>query len=277
MYSLNLNVISIFFRKLFYFSFIIFISCSPVRRIAKQFTSSCDSINILLLKPEYIFKKNLKYSELGLPDSIKDDVGLSQSLILKNVDDNKVMDSLFSEIKYELKNRKFRVFTEENMNNFMKLDSEAFIFNLAQIEIDEYATPYTFSQVYDTTNYYKTFDLNTASLLLWFEASQLNSNQNNSNLLFSSDSIIDDIDGHFKKSILTNDIKFVYKRKDICVDDLYDKIADIAVNNADYIFDYLLNKFIYEKYTGNKLLKYYHYDRKQKIVYPAKYKRFIFM
>ena len=265
-------------RRSIYFSFIIFfISCSPVRRIAKQFTSSRDSINILLLRPENIFKKNLKFSELDLPDSIKDYAGLEESLILKNIDDSLAIDKLFSGIKYELRNRKFRIYSEENMNDFLKLDSNAYIFNLVQIEIDEYTTPYTVSQVYDTTNYYKNFELNNASLLIWFEASQLNSNQSNSNLLFSADSITDDIEGRFKKAILSNEIKYVYKRKNICVDDLYDKIAGIAETNASYIYDYLLNKFINKKYTGNKFPKYYHYDKKQKIVYPAKYKRFIFM
>jgi len=265
-------------KKLFFYLFfaVFFISCSPVKHIARQFISSNHPINILLLKPDYVFKKNFKIDTDTLPEEIKDSVGISQSLLLRKVNDNTVIDLLFSGLTDELRNRKLKIYTEENMNEFMKLDSGAFIFNIVQSELDEYSTPYTVSQVYDTLTYYKNFELNAVSINIWYEASQLNT-QDKITLLYSSDSINDDIEGHFKKLFLSNEIKYIYKRKEISTDDLYNKIADIATTDAGYIYDYILNKYLNEKYIGGKFLKYYHYDKQKDIIYPAKYKRFIFM
>lgn len=193
------------------------------------------------------------------------------------MNDKTFIDLLFSGLCDELKKEKFKVYTEENLDAFFKLDTNAFIFNIVQIELDEYNSPYTVSQVYDTMTYYKNFDLNAVAIDIWFEVSQLNVDQEKSKLLFSSDSINDDIDGHFKKLLLSNEIKYIYKRKEIRVDDLYNKMTDFAATNAGYIYDYFLNKYINEKYSGEIFVKYYHYDKQRDIVYPAKYKRFIFM
>ena len=276
MYALINKGVRIFKFFLIFIIFFIF-SCSPARHLAGKFIKSNDTIKILLLHPDYVYKENFKINKDSIPEQIRDSVCISKSILLKNVDDGIILNLLFSCIKSELEQVKFKVYTNDDINKFNLLDSNAFIFNNVQDELDEYNTPYTFSQFYENKMYHKVIMVNTARINLWYEVSKPNSKENLSKLLFCADSIYDDVDCYIKKINLTKDVKFIFKRKDIDIDDLYDELMDFSVTNSDYIFDYFMNKYINEKYTGKKNLKYFHYDKQQKKVYPAKDKRFVFM
>ena len=231
----------------------------------------------MLMKTENVLKKNMKINVDSIPQNIRDSVCLAQSVILKLTNEKTLTNILFTGITDELKKRNFKVFTEEDMTAFMKLDSGAYIFHIAQIELDEYYIPDSRSQMYDTLTFYKSFDLNAISINLWYEVSQLNSDQNNNTTLFSSDYIDDKVNGFFRISFFTGEVDFVYNRKDITVDDLYSKASEFGISNAEYIYDYFLNKYIYTYYKGDKKPKYIHYNAHSKKLYPAGQNRFIFM
>lgn len=262
---------------LFLFLLTVVISCSSEKKLAKQFINSKDTVNILLLKTDYIFKKNLKVKADTIPVSGNDSVGADQFEIIGSVNNKTLTDLLFTGIIDELKKRNFRIYTEDNMNAFMKLDSDASIFHLVQVELDELYTPYTASQMYDTIIYYEDFNLNTVSINLWFELSHLNSDDEKSSVLYSTMKISDKVDGYFRRSFLTNGVKFYYDRKNVSSDDVYTLALYFGENNAEYIYDYFLNRYVYIKYKGKKKLKFLHYDYKVKKISLAGHKRFIFM
>ncbi len=264
----------IFFLSVFYICFLI--SCFPERRLAKEFIASNDTICILLLKTDYIFKKNLKINTDSLHKS-GDSANIAQRELLRNVNEKTLVDILFSGVFDKLKKQKIKVFSEENTDAFLVSNSAAYIFNLAQIELDEYFIPYTASQQYDTLIYSEDFNLNAAKINLWYEVSELNNTQENWKVLFADDYISDCIDGHFRKSFLSNDIRFIYNRINITQDDIYLMAAKFADTNAVYIYDYFLNDCIHRKYNGSKKLKYFHFDSQKKRLYPAGNNRFIFM
>jgi len=259
------------------FIFITFLfSCSQERQLARKFVASSDTICILLLKTDYIFKKNLKIntdSSLKLRDS----TNIVQKELLHNVNEKMLVDILFSGVFDKLKKQKIKVFSEENTDVFLLSNSAAYIFNLAQIELDEYSIPYTASQRYDTLIYSEDFNLNAAKINLWYEVSELNNTQENWKVLFADDYISDCIDGHFRKIFLSNDIRFIYSRINITQDDIYLMAAKFADTNAAYIYDYFLNDYIHRKYNGRKKLKYFHFDLQKRKLYPAGNNRFIFM
>jgi hypothetical protein len=253
------------------------ISCSPEKKLAKKFVVSKDTINVLLLIPDVIYEKNLNYNTDSFAETIRNSVSISNSLILKNLNDSTVMNLIISGITDGLNSRKIKIYTEDNMSSFMLLKSNAYIFNLAQTEIDEYTLPYTTSQVYGTSTYTQDFDLNALSMHLWIEVSELNTEQDKSKVLYSTDNISDKIIGNFRKDFFSNEIRYVYNRHNIVVDDAYNLASDFGSMNADYIFDYFLNEFIYKNYSGKRKPIYMHYNYKSGKISQAGISRFIFM
>jgi hypothetical protein len=254
-------------------------SCSQERILARQYLKTNDTLNILLLTPDIVFKKNLKINSDSLPEQIRDSVSLEQSTILGKINDHLFLDLLSSQLIDELKHRKYRVFTEENMNEFMKLDSNSYIFKIAQVEVDEYPSVFVATRLYDSTEFTETLDQNSVSINLWYEVTQLNSEEKPV-LIFSSDSLKDIIDGSFRRALLSYQPRYVYRRHDINIDDFYRKVTSFGSTNAEYIDDYFVNKFIHRNYNYQMFYptaKYFHFDKQKNRVYPAGYKRFIFM
>jgi len=229
------------------------------------------------MNTDYLFKKNLKINTDSLPEALKDSVSLAQSAVLGKVINKTFISLLYNGIFDEMKKRKFKVYNEDSIASFMQKDTTAWVFNLTQIELDEFNNPYTASQQFDTMTYYQDFDLNAASINLWFEVSQQNSDQDKGRVLFSSQFITDIVDGYFKRTFFSKDVNYIYQRKDITVDDVYNMAANFGAINASYIFDYFMNEYVYKKYKGQKKPKYMHYDPVNKTIVPAAYNRFIFM
>jgi len=252
-------------------------SCSPEVSLCRKFISSKDSIKILLLKTDNLYKKNLKINADSLPESVRDSVSLANSTILGKIKDKTFAELVYNGMSDEIKKSKFSVYIEDSLNVFMKMTGKAYIFNLTQIELDEYFENDTAAQEIEDKVYYQDFVLNSASINLWFDVSQLNGDQDKKRMLFSSTSISDDVNGHFKRDFMSGEIKFFYKRKDITEDDVYQMAQDFGVTNADYIFDYFMNEYVYLKYKGKKKIAYMHYDPVRKMLSPAAYDRFIFM
>ncbi|NTW31644.1 MAG: hypothetical protein HGB12_03305 [Bacteroidetes bacterium] len=253
------------------FIFVILVcSCSQQRQLAKEFLNKKDSLSILILRTDTVFKKNLKKNN----DSISD---TTNSLFLGKTKNITLINLIYTGLIDELKKRKLKVYTDENMNSFMSLPSESYIFNMSQIEMDEYVIPYSFSQDYDEDEYYQDFNLNAVSLNTWFEVSELNGEQEKSKVLYSSKSINDNVYGYFRRNYLYDEIYFNYRRTDITLDDIYKSALNFGYTNADYIFDYFLNQYVYENYKGKMKKNYLHYDIKKNRFIKAEKNRFIFM
>jgi len=267
-------------RKI-YFPFIVFslfflFSCSQEMHLAKEFVASKDTINVLLLKTDNVFKKNLKINSDQLPPAAKDSVALAESLMLKKLNDTTFVNLLFAGLMDGMNKKKFRVYTEERIDTFLLVHPTAYIFNLAQIEVDESTVNYTDSSMYDSTMYYQNFELTGVALNLWYELNEQNGDQKYSKVLYNTASMYDQVDGYFHKAFFELP-KYYYTRKDITIDDVYLLTSSFGNDNASYIYDYFLNDYIYKKYTGTKKPKYLHYNSQTGKISPSGYNRFIFM
>lgn len=265
----------IYFPMMVFFV-LLFFSCSEELHLAKQFVADRDTINILLLKTDVIIKKNMKINADELPANKRDSLALAESVILKNLVDTTFVNLLFSGLTDGMNKKKFRVFLEERVDTFLLVHPAAYIFYLAQMEIEESTVNYTDSAMYDSTMYYQQFDLNSIDLNLWYELSEQNGDQKTSKVLFSSASASDQIDGYFHKAFFELP-KYYYTRKDITISDIYLLTSSFGNDNAGYIYDFFMNDYIYKNYKGNKKPKYLHYNSQTGKIYPSGYHRFIFM
>ena len=245
--------------------------------MARRFISTKDTLNILLLKPNEVLKANLAYQNDSVAASIRDSLAMVYSTVVSKADDKIMKELLTQSIADELKQYPCKVFDEDRMGNFMKLDSSGVIFQVAQMQMEEFVKPYTADAFYDELRFYQDFELKGVNLNLWFELSQLNSEQDKNKVLFSTTYITDDIEGVFRRSFLTGEVKFIYSRSDITKDDVYQMATDFGKVNAAYIFDYFLNQYVHTHYKGKKKLPYLHYDLLKKRLRQAGLNRFIFM
>lgn len=270
-------------RKFFFlvvlplFSLLIY-SCSPIPKLAKKYIKNSDSISILLLENDTIFSKNERYETNGYTVSAYDDGAIAQTKTLKNVQSDKVKTLIYQNLVDNLKKFPFRLYQSDSVVAFMAGNKESFIVNIVQIELIEFDNPFKDSQQYDTITYFEDFLLNSISINVWFEISMLNNPNESTQLVFYSSFVSEAIDGKFRKSLIGNDVKYTYKRYPIDENDVYDLGAWMGEKNAQNIFDFFLNRYIYMNYSA-KPGKYYYvtYDQQNKKVKQVLDDRFIFM
>lgn len=251
-------------------------SCSPVKKLAKEYVLFQDTIPVLILEPEVLIKNDLRFQARNIV--LTDSLMLSESKVLKDINDTLVHYLVFENLKDELKASNFRLLDSADVAGALSEKSEVYVIKCVQIELDEYDTPLQESQQFDTTMYFEDFLLNTVSVNIWFEVSMLNDTNDFKSLLFYNNSVCDEIDGRFRKSLLGNEIKYIYKRADIDVNDVYNLAAWFGLKNASNFYDYFMNQYIYQNYNGKpSKYKYIHYDKKSGKYSAAKRARFVFI
>lgn len=242
-------------------------SCSTERQVAREYLEIRPDKNILIMSPDFIYKTNLKGDDIkgleSLPKYKKDSVLIAKSLYLKNISDSLLLKKYLSSLVNELKKYGMNVYTEANIDSFLQLDKPSYMFNLAQLELEEYILPVEEEEVFDdTVLYYKTFKLNAVNINSWFEVTKMNADSSGRKVLYASHYVFDYLKGSFRKHVFTGDVKFRYVQKEIEVGDIYDLAEELGRKYAGYIFDYILNEHIrenlHDKINPNK---YYHYDR----------------
>jgi hypothetical protein len=89
---------------------------------------------------------------------------------------------------------------------------------------------------------------------------------------------MDALEGRFVHNIFTGEVKFKYDLTPMDMDQIYQLAEILGKKYAGYIFDYILNEYVYRNIgNGIRPKSYFHYDKDLKSLYPAGEDRFIFM
>lgn len=265
-----MNTIKYFYKLPFLLSLlylVIFGSCSIERTLAREIIVSRPDSAVLIMMPDFVYKTNLKVGELenaeSLDDQIRDSLLFERSLYLKNISDTIILNRYLNSLVSELKAFGLEVYTENNINEFLQLEKPSYMFNIAQIELEEYIVPVEEQEVFDDTAlYFKTFKLNAVSINSWFEVTRMNVEDYKRKVLYASNYVFDYLKGSFRKHALTGEVKFKYYQKEIELKDIYSLAEELGKKYAGYIYDYMLNEKIQEELPENiSTDKYYHYDR----------------
>ncbi len=232
------------------------------------------------MSPDFVYKTNLKVGDIpgieSLNEYVKDSLLIDKSLYLQYISDSVLLSRYLSSMVNELIEYGINVYTEDNIDTFLQLKEPYYMFNIAQIELEEYIVPIEEKEVFDdTTIFFKTFKLNAVSINSWFEVTRMNTEGNKRKVLYASHYVFDYLKGRFRKHVLTGDVGFKYDQKEIDLEDIYSLADELGKKYAGYIFDYLINEKIKEKLPeGTKSDKYYHYDRKTRTLKQAYKERF---
>ncbi len=262
------------------FLLLLLVSCTLENRMARDFIKEQKTFPIIVLKPNYLFKTNLKDDSLKnskfLPETIKDSILLAESTFLKDVKDTVFLFFYFNNLTEELKAFGLKVYIDSSSIDLNNYDTLSYVFNISQLELEENYIPFADEEYIDTSRYVETFILNSVSLNSWFERTLIIKGQKKNKVLFAEHSANDEINGGFKLDYFSGRISYKYKRDDIKLEDVYNLAVYSGKKNASYIYDYILNQQIYRRL---KLLNkskeiYYHYNRFNNYLIPANEDRF---
>ncbi|NOX84553.1 MAG: hypothetical protein GXO86_01080 [Chlorobi bacterium] len=250
------------------------------KKLAKEFVKQEVQRNVLLLQPSFVYKTSLKtyiLDSLGIKDkTLFDSVLMANSVILQYVDDSLFIANYMAGLKKELKRFRFSVYDENRTADFMAANSNAYIVNVAQIELEEDLFPYRDATVYENIEYYHDHLLNSLTVDSWFEISEVNTEKNERQVYFASDAIMDDIHGEFTYDVFSDEIKYFYTIDSLTVKDVYVFAYQLGRTYAAYTFDLIMNKYISDHLPKGKKAKHYlRFDPVHRKIFQADDDRFV--
>jgi len=249
-------------------------SCSSEKKFATAFVDKNISRSALVFFPDFLFKTNQKtflLDSLGVTDKTQfDSVLLAHSKYLQHISDSLFLANYKLGFTKELSAFGFSVFDENNVAGFMEVDTNAFVINIAQIELEE--TIYTDRDetlIYDTY-YFHEQDLEAVYINSWIEISKVNENSNKANVYFATGLITDDFDGDFNYDLFTGKINYSYHLDSLERSELYKYAYKLGRTFAGYTFDFLLNDYLDKTVSEEERSdKYWRFNPYDKTFFPA--------
>ncbi len=252
-----------------------FYACNPEKKLAKQFVYQPGKRNALVFTPEFLYKTNQK---TWLLDSLKgtfteeqkDSLLWEMSKYIKNINDSVFIKKFSRGFFYQLAKYGFNVYDQDAIELFMKNDSNSYLINIPQIELDETIYPYKDKTVINGYTYFHQHYLNALDLSTWFEISHVNDTVINKEVMFASDLITDDLNGSFDYDEEKDQLKYYYNIDTLTISQVYNLAIELGKRYAGYTYDYLLNKYILaHKQPGDTLQYYWHYNLNYNKLYPV--------
>ena len=137
----NKKTITTLFLALCVLGLLIVTSCNPEKKLAKIYVNNRPIGQVLVFKPNMLYKYNLKTDSLDvnkLTEEEKDSVLWFTSDFIQYIDDSTFIDNYFKGYLYGLQQYGIKTYTEENMDDFFaNPDSGSIVVNIAQIELEE--------------------------------------------------------------------------------------------------------------------------------------------
>lgn len=255
---------------------ILLFSCSMEKKLARQFVRNDTSRTVLVIPPYFLYKISLKDYEVDNAEELTewelDSVLYENSIFLQYVWDSIFIQDYYNSYCNGLTELGYSVYPEDSLQNFLQGKPDAFIFNLAQLELEEYVMPVVEKEEFEDYLYYQVFNLNAINVNSWLEISSMNEEESKE-LFFSSLFLTDELEGYFRYNYFTGDVKYYYELDSLNLDMIYD-LGELAGSlYASYTFDYFMNKFIDQRMQELGKWRsriYYHYDWEHRYIRPAK-------
>ena len=253
---------------LYVFTCIIFMliitSCSQEKKLAKQFIEKKNTVSVLFMKPDVIFKTNYKVKAISsfdsLPPLVKDSVWHANTLFIDSIVDSVYIHKFMNYFTSRSRLYGIKTYTQDSMAAFLAKDGIKFIVNFAQCEIEEYLDLKTFEFAFEVEgrNTNREFLINSVNLNNWFDISMLNTSHSK-DMVFSSQTVSDVMEGKYIYYYLSGDVDFEYNYYPMSALDVINSAEGSGEINAGYLFDYLMNTYIAVNLKDKQPSVYYHY------------------
>jgi hypothetical protein len=223
-------------------------SCSPQKNLARDFVNQAKSYSVMLIQPEFIYKKNLNTNivdSLGITDvKLRDSILWEQSDFIKKIDDSLLIANYSLGFITELRNYDINVYDENQSAKFLSLDSNAWLVNIAQIQIEEEKYEYRDETEYYSYVYYHDHLLNAVNVNSWFEVSMLNSNDQKPNVYYATNTITDELESSYDFDVFNDKVSYIYNIDTLNLSKIYEYSYLLGRIYATYTFDFIMNDYI---------------------------------
>ncbi|PLX14643.1 MAG: hypothetical protein C0598_00775 [Marinilabiliales bacterium] len=262
------------------FTISLFASCNPQKQLAREFIKSAPAYSVMLMQPEFLYKANLNtyyVDSLAITDEKKrDSILWIQSEFIRRIDDSLLIANYALGFENELKNYKINVFDQTESDKFFSLDSNAWMVNIAQMQIEEEKYEYRDETEYYNYVYYHDHILNAVNVNSWFEISMINSNDQSQNVYYATNTITDDLESSYDFDIFDDKVKYYYEIDSLNLGKIYEYSYLLGRIYATYTFDFIMNNYVSQKQgyplKKEELLRYVPYTG---TFFPAGENRFI--
>jgi hypothetical protein len=258
-------------------------SCSPQKKLARQFTEQAPDWGVLVMMPEQIFKLNERYDRdekgmSGFSDFEKNQALLNQSLLLKTLNDSIVRLVFENAYLSTLQQYDVKVYEESDFEEFYGRDSLSWIANVAQLEIQEFIEDYEDEDMFYGMSYMKIVPLNAINLAAWVEISQLNQSKQQADVYFTDQNLFDQLESEFVYDFFTSQVNYYYSIDSLKTQDIYDFAGFMGRLTASYTYDQILNnKLEHEAPQTTSERLFYRYDPYTKRLFTTEFDRFILL
>ena len=270
------------FSFLLFLTFIALGACTPEYKMAKAYIASRPDVSIMVLPTNVVFKDNLKTIE-GVDTNTMtqievDSIRMDKSTLLKQISDSIFLENFTNSLYSEFDELGFTVFTQAQSDSFLFLKTPSYIFNIAQIQLEEMNKVHEDKEQIGDKVYYKDTNLNALSFNFWFELSALDNTKDKPKLFFVSETIRDLMDGYFKENVLTGEVDYRFNINRLDSSIVYKYCRILGQRYAGYTFDFIMNKYIDAHWPANKKRRFYmQYKRYYHTLEPTRNNKFIIM
>jgi len=257
-------------------------SCNPQKKIAKKFVNESVNYKLMVLEPSFIYKNNLNtqiVDSLNITDEEERAKMLwEQSDFFSLINDSLFIANYILGYKTELSNYGIEVFDEKSAENFLAEDSNAYLVNIAQIEIEEEDYEYRDEAEYNSYVYFHDHILKAVNVNTWFEISKVNASNNSENIFYATNTITDDLTSSFEYNIFNEKVEYIYEVDSLSMPKIYEYVYLLGRIYATYTYDFMLNKYIEESLNyGMKKEDLLRYNPNTKTFFYAGENRFVMM
>ena len=234
------------------------------RKLGKEFLAQTPQISIEVFTPQNLYKFSHKGEAIAGFDSLsgpqQDSALFADSRFIRYVDDSAFLDKYVNSFIDELRGIGFRVFVDGGADTILRIQPQAYVVNMSQIQLDEYFDPYEDSEQVGDSVFFKTFELNAVDASCWFELNKYNAVKPVKTVLYSSFTASDGFAGNFILNNFTMNLQYRYKIDSLKLKDISDLASITGRRDANYLFDYFMNQYIsYHMPEGMEILGYLHY------------------
>ncbi len=249
-------------------------SCLPERKIANALIQSPPNIDLVVYAPGMVFKYNHKGEEIEGFDSLSEEQQDSalwvQSRYIQYLSDSTILENYVNSFITELRQLGFNVYLDNPSDSTLAGKPQSYVWNISQIQLDEYNYMLEDEEPFEDTIYYKRVDLNAVDFSCWFELNKINTEKAHKITLYTSATAYDDFEGEFYYDPWLMNMKYKYRIDTMQVKDVINIAAYLGRKHAGYLYDYFLNQVISARMPENEMIYYYyHYNRFSKTVAPT--------
>ncbi len=249
------------------------VACASSLQLANQFVVEETDIHVLVLPTNQLIKTFLPIHPDSITGTEMPEVDETKVRFVNEVVDSTYLVSFMEALEHYLERFYIKKYGIDDIDEFFQLEQPGYIFLVAQMELLEYRHTEMFSARDGGVHYVRREPITVLENNTWFEFYKLHDEDFGKKVLFSVQATSDHIAGRFIRR-RSGDVLFDADRYPLTQGDMYDLAYFAGKQNAQNIFDHLMNIYV-EKKMGRKPDRYYRYDVDRHALLPLDQPGFI--